>query len=77
MALRAEGFGVTLIVEEEKVIIEKKGGLSVLRQGAKIYGDPTVLSGALDGPSRNVILNSHSGSRDLLGAIVRPYATQT
>jgi hypothetical protein len=70
MTFVASGLDGTVVVDDDKVVVQRKALGGLLRQGAALYKEgPGVLAGALEGPSKQVLFEA-LGENKALGRIL-------
>src|SRR5437588_9262478 len=68
--LVAEGTDSTVSIVGDKVVVQRRGVMSILKQGFALYRDPRSLAGAFEGPSKKVVTAALLENRDLAKVIV-------
>jgi hypothetical protein len=69
--LVAEGKGVKLVLAGDRLVVDRSGLGSLLRRGAEIYKEgPGVLTTALAGPNKAVLMTALAENRDLARVLI-------
>ena len=70
--LVAEGKGVKLVLAGDKLVVDRSGLGSLLRRGAEMYKEgPGVLTAALAGPNKAVLMTALAENRDLARLLIQ------
>lgn len=69
-SLMAEGSDSTVSIVGDKVVVQRRGVKSFLKQGFALYKDPAALAGAFDGASKKVVTAALAENKELAKIII-------